>query len=94
MTRWISIVLLFIFTSCIVAISYGGFKKGNSMSITMVEEEETQHKLIEVKEFLPVNFTINNVFIDLEVLTKTIIFNPDKEYKEVFLNPAERPPNL
>lgn len=41
MTKYVSIVLLSIFTLCIVSMSYGVYKKGNQTSVVLLEEDET-----------------------------------------------------
>jgi len=95
MKRCFSIVLLSIFTLCIVSISYGLYKKGNQTSVVMVEEDETHTQLLEVKEYLktedPQPFAIYKI---IEFKTDQLTDIPVKNYEDVYLRCVETPPDF
>lgn len=94
MNKYIAIVLLTIFTSCNILISYGGYKKGIEIAMAMLEEDETHLELLEVKKHIRTDDHFFDAFEVCEYQTEYLNEVLHKNYEDVYLSSVETPPDF
>jgi hypothetical protein len=94
MNRVIAIFLLSVFSLGILAMNYTAYKKGAKMTVTMVEEDETNHEILEVKKYIRQDEHPFEMFGMMEYKSSHLTEFTAKDYEDVHLSSLETPPDF
>ncbi len=94
MNKLIAPFLLFLFIACNVGVIYGMYKVGTQISLSLVEEEETQVSVLEVKHYLNKESHTFTFLSSHEEKSASCYFSRIKYYEDVYLASIETPPDF